>query len=416
MSLLRAELGRGVISLYVLDNKNGAHVNRKTIPSLALTTLFLIILGIIFFGVFSIGNDVGEPNLVHLPNHVKSFIPRMVLLPAVVIMTSIFLLFNTYNQKELFIYKLPFIATLGAMSYSVFLWHQPVIAFCRYLSYPNISLFTWGVVFVAVLIISWLSYNLIEKRVTINTRTRVVAIVSFVVINAFALSIYARKGIVRDVPELYITNGKYNDISLIEYNDNVHSLDVDFPESDKINVLVIGNSFARDWVNVIRESEIQEKVNISYINEISENKQKTKARLQKSDFVFIFDWKHNVPEFVWENIRPETDIWGIGTKNFGKHNGVIYKKRKQLGYFTQLMKIDYRYYEWNELLKKEWGDKYVDLLDISTAKDNSVYVFTDDDFFISPDCRHFSKSGALYFAKKINWNLIFNKDRNNEDY
>lgn len=394
----------GVISLYISEYKNEEN-RRKTIPPVALNTLFFIILVIIFFGVFSVGNELSEPNLVHLPNHVKSFIPRMVLLPAVVIMTSTFLLFNTNNQKELFIYKLPFVATLGAMSYSVFLWHQPVIAFCRYLSFPSVSLHMWAGVFVAVLIISWFTYNLIEKRVTINTRTRVVTIVSFVIINAFALSLYARNGIVRDVPELYVTNGKYNDISLIEYNDKVHSLDVDFPQSDKLNVLVVGNSFARDWVNVMQESEIKEKISISYLDGF-ENDEKVKNRISQSDYIFVFGWKHNIPSFVWDCNKPETEVWGIGTKNYGKHNGVIYKNRHKSDYYSQTMKIDERYYEWNELLKAEWGNNYIDILSLSTAEDNSVYVFTDNNIFISPDCRHLSKDGARFFAERINWNDV----------
>ena len=405
----------GVISLYIFEYKKDTAERDASDLDITTTALFVFLLLIVFLGVFSLGNTNEDSNLVHIPNHVKSFIPRSLLLIAVVLLTSVFVYLNSFVRNEPFILRLPFIALLGTMSYSVFLWHQPIIAFCRYLSYPDISLSTWAIVFTAVLFVSWFSYKRVEKKVYINILSRIITILSFVIINAFALAIYAMGGVVRDVPELYITHGKTYELPLIEYNDRVNSMDIDFPKSDNLNVLVIGNSFARDWVNVMLESEVKEMLNISYVNDMSDSKNKLKRRLPLSDYVFIFDWKNNVPGYLWDSLRPETEVWGIGTKSYGKHNGVIYKYRNKAEYFTKSMKIDHRYYLWNEQLKNEWGEKYIDLLSLSTVRGENVYVFTDDSVFISPDCRHLSRGGAQFFAKKINWNFIFNKEKNDED-
>ena len=42
-----------------------------------------------------------------------------------------------------------------------------------------------------------------------------------------------------------------------EYVDRIYEYDVDFPEENgKINVMLIGNSFARDFGNILLESEM----------------------------------------------------------------------------------------------------------------------------------------------------------------
>lgn len=58
-------------------------------------------------------------------------------------------------------------------------------------------------------------------------------------------------------------------------------------------------------------------------------------------------------------------------------------------------------------MKDQWGEKYVDLLSLSLAKDSSVYVFSDDNHYISQDCRHLTISGARFFAKRVDFDKIF---------
>ena len=52
----------------------------------------------------------------------------------------------------------------------------------------------------------------------------------------------------------------------------------------------------------------------------------------------------------------------------------------------------------NDSLEKEWGDRFVDLIHPLIDKNNMVPVFTNDCKFISEDCRHLTKGGAVYFS------------------
>lgn len=47
---------------------------------------------------------------------------------------------------------------------------------------------------------------------------------------------------------------------------------------------------------------------------------------------------------------------GIGTKNYGSCNGIIYKNRSSVDYFKQVAEIeDYGYILLNQQWKKAWG-------------------------------------------------------------
>lgn len=372
--------------------------------------LGVILLGIIiFFGCLG-GESVDEPNLVHLPNHTNSLIPRWILLLTTVFLTSL-LLINAQIGNSFFNKKVwnP-LCVVGAMSYSIFLWHQPIIAFYRYVNYPEVPWTIWMLIFLIVVVISYLSYTVVEKRLKLNKMTRWGTIICFILVNAFAVVVYAKGGIVRDVPELNISYGDTEPDAYTRYNDRIRAMAVDFPDNGRINVMVIGNSFARDMANVILESKMMDRVNISYSETTSSDTDFNK-RLHESDIVFFFGWKHNVPQSLWDNLQEKTQVWGIGTKNYGLHNGVIYKNRVEEDYYSQTMKIDARYFEWNDMLKEEWGEQYIDFLKMSVVdSSDNVLVFSDEKTFMSPDCRHLSKDGARYYAVRIDWEEIFGTD------
>lgn len=237
-------------------------------------------------------------------------------------------------------------------------------------------------------------------------RTRIVTFLAFVMINGAALALYMHAGVVRDVPELYVQMNNVHRNMHAEYVDRIFSYDKDFPMADngKINVLVIGNSFARDWGNILLESEMANKINLSYIAHIDE---KYKKRIKQADYVFVFGWKKDVPYYVWESVKSDAEVWGIGTKSFGESNGVIYKNRFRPDYFQQTMEIDHNFFIINELLKKEWKDKYIDLLELAHVGKGKVVVFSQGNKYISQDTSHLSQGGAKYFANKIDFNKIF---------
>ena len=55
-------------------------------------------------------------------------------------------------------------------------------------------------------------------------------------------------------------------------------------------------------------------------------------------------------------------------------------------------------------MKHLLGEQYLDLIGMVIDEEKTMPVFTPDHHFISQDCRHFSKGGAIYFGQLIDWN------------
>ena len=356
------------------------------------------LLFMIFFGAFMIGERAMPYNLTGGTNTIReSFLPREVLVLLTVLFAILSCLQNrTENKWSDLACHSKVIAPLGRMSLSVFLWHQPLFAFYRYFFADELSADVLICLIVVVFLLSVFTYYFIEKRITISKVSRLYLILSFVIVNAFALWIYQKGGVVRDIPELDIREGETDPMFLEQYTDRIYQYDHEFSQDNsRKKILVIGNSFARDFANILLESSVADSIQLSYHYDFESC---PLNRIHQCDRIYFFGWKHEVPEMVWQNLRPHAEIWGIGTKNHGTGNGIFYKYRHQKNYYTQRTIIKEDYYHVNRLLRDEWQSHYADLLSLTLQPDSTVPVFTPDHHFITYDGRHLTPSGARYYA------------------
>lgn len=323
----------------------------------------------------------------------------------ITVVLSLILLLKT-NKEILFdklIYNKCF-QFIGKISFSIFIWHQIFLAFYRYYFTSNITIAFLVVFLIIVFIVSILTYKFIEKM-TINKRSVILLSVLYGLVMVTSLFIYYRAGVVRDVPELGITYKNPYECRNTEYIDRIYNYDTDYNADDKIKILVVGNSFARDFACVLLESDYANKIDLSYHFHIEE---KLIDRIKNSDYIFFFSSKTKVPDYVWNNLPENAQIWGIGTKNYGESNGIIYSKRFNDDYFEQTVTLNENYEKLNRLLRKQWGEQYIDFIEMSKMPDGSIRIFTPDHKFISHDCHHLTKYGAKYYASIIDFNGIFN--------
>ena len=172
-----------------------------------------------------------------------------------------------------------------------------------------------------------------------------------------------------------------------------------------MNVLVSGVSFGRDFANILLESAWADKINLSYIFCHDEQYLERYARC---DYLFTFSKKTDVPAYVWKHLNPKAKVIGLGTKNFGTSNGIVYSRRNSADYKLQTISINPNFYLVNEDWKQSWGEAaYIDFLELSATDDGKIRCFTDDGKFISADCRHLVEAGAKWFAEKIDWDKVF---------
>ena len=371
------------------------------IKYISLCGLFLMI----FFGAFTIGERAMPYNLVGGTNTIReSFFPREMM----VLLTVLFAVLSCFhdqseNRWTIISRQSKLIAPLGRMSLSVFLWHQPLFAFYRYFFADELSPTILCCLIGIALLLSFSTYSLFEKRITINKMSRIYLIFSFIIVNVFALWIYQKGGIVRDIPELDIQEGVTDPKIFEQYTDRIYQYDHEFSQEYPVRkVLVIGNSFARDFANILLESPIKDSIQLSYHYGIEDC---PLSRVRECDRIYFFGWKHDVPEAVWKNLKQGAEVWGIGSKNHGTSNGIFYKYRHRSDYYSQRTTFRKEFHIVNRLFKEEWQGNYVDLLSLAIDSKGLVPVFTSDHKFITYDGRHLTPFGAHYYADKLSESL-----------
>lgn len=295
------------------------------------------------------------------------------------------------------------IVWIGKISFSLYMWHQVVLAFIRYSFINEMNLGLTIAYFTGITILSLITFRLIEKPLRDNNivsnkyviYTLLTGVLTSISISGYLLS---ASGVVRDVPELQYWRGEKNDVEIHRnYNLRVHGYEVPFEATDKIKVLVVGNSFARDWANILLESNYKDSINITYIFKLS--KQQNLNFLHQADFIFFSESdSKDLSNFFTSNQIDTTKVWNIGTKSFGTSNGQFYLQRNKPDYCSLRAIIPLEIQQQNESSNNQWGSKYVDLIGAISEDNNSVPVFTPDCKFISHDCRHLTQSGAKYYA------------------
>lgn len=394
----------GIAGMWIANHRNG----KLYINGIFSGVAFFLLLLVVFFGIIYGNMQNMEYDLVNGTALIgNSIIPPTFLLVMVVILTIIFVVSDNMQSSFVRLFaNVRLFCVLGMMSYSLFLWHQPILAFYRYSFASELTPLFVILFFISVVAVSYVTYHLIEKKVRVCMSTRIVTLLFFLLINGFSIALYMHAGVVRDVPELNVYMDRAHRNMHEKYVDRIFTYNKDFPMgSERKNVLVIGNSFGRDLANVLLESHVADSINLSYIRHLSE---KYISRINQADYLFFFGWKHDVPNYVWNNLKPGSEIYGYGTKSFGMSNGIIYRNRHRSDYFLQTARINPNFIMLNKQLKDEWKDKYIDFLEPSLANDDeSVVVFTEDHKMLSKDTRHLTKDGAMYFAKKLDFKRIF---------
>ena len=391
----------GVVGILV-----GNCISKKGYSSKLYYIIFALLICIVFINIVALdihaigtdvrkiggGNEIYETGLI---------LPKQLLLTLTVVLSAVFVYLGS-KSKGISNRWLEFV---GKRSYSIFIWHQGMIAFYRYLWSTEI---TWAfiiVFFVMLFVLSELTYRLIEKRF-VNFRHSILVTISMTLALLIAGGyVYVKAGVVRDVPELNIYKDYTHRGMHAEYVDRVYGYDKDFSQdANKRKVLVQGNSYGRDMANVLLESSYKDSIDISYIfswDSIYID------RIRQADYIFTFGRKSEVPDYAWTNIKASAKVVGIGTKNFGHSNGVIYTNRFSPDYYKQSVELHSWYKQTNESWKKDWGENYVDFIQLALTDSNRVRLFTDDGKYISQDCYHLTPAGAKWFAKEIDFKKIF---------
>lgn len=261
------------------------------------------------------------------------------------------------------------------------------------------------------LIISVVSHMLIEKRLSERLRRTTIAVLCICisgVVFASGIGVYLKGGVMRNVPELDVVISDIHRGMHGEYNERVYAMNVEFSEDDRIKVLAVGNSFVRDWCNVLLESDIAKDLDISYVYD-SVIDEEYADRIAKADFIFVngsMVCEDKLPKCIGDHMGNGAELWSVGTKCYGVSNGNIYNRRYRQDY----LQMTASYTDVREQYQRELalcGEQYVDFMKPVLQENDQVRIFTDTGKFISQDCRHLTRAGAQYYAGILDLDRIF---------
>ena len=331
---------------------------------------------------------------------------------AVTVATALLILLFTQDDRDWDLPVLKQLAWLGRASYSFFIWHQVVIAFVKYAWCARLHFFHVLICLGLTFLLSAFSYFFVEIRMERVLKDRakgrrclVLCVVFSLLISACGLVVVRRAGVVRDVPELGIDADHISANMHATYCDRVYAYDREFSGEGKLRVLVLGNSFGRDFGNILLESAYAEEIELSY----SPNAESAGAkRLKEADVIFYTVYGNQFRQLPTALSRAGTveKVRLIGYKNYGDNNGNIYNRRHRSDYFESSISLTEDYFLQNDRLRQEYGEAYIDMLTPVRKADGTIRVFTAEGKFISQDCRHLTSFGAAYYAELLDLALL----------
>jgi len=328
----------------------------------------------------------------------------------------------------------------GLISYSAYLWHQPLFAFARQaLETPPTSLFC--VLSVLSLLLAYLSWKYVEtpfRRRSGFGRSQIFAFAGIGTTLFLTAGIYgwASGGIVRTFDGAEFVQIR-KDVARAYNSTNIAKSRLrDFDNSGKPAVLIIGDSFAGDLTNAVHESGLLDKIQIStfpiafacgnlYLPEeivsktipqsaqaiCAKHKKYTDEKLlslmRRADSIWLVSsWTASTAALLEDSVRNLERDFGrkfivFGNKWFGTvslRKFYLMDEQARLAYRASITEDDR--VPLQILRQTFWGKNYVDVASFFCEND-ACRVFTEDGKLISHDGRHLTEDGARYLGRKL---------------
>lgn len=339
---------------------------------------------------------------------------------------------------------------VGLISYSLYLYHFPIFSLTRYYSLvAGYNLYGKIAIMLVVFLISYLSYNFIEKPFRNKKKININKFLSILTLSIF-LMLFFNSLILKNK----IQNKKFDIVKEFSLDNNIYKSEKNkYPYNDKlkknkINILIIGNSHSADTYIIFKElyannddlNFIRFNTQVRCLKDLSENqlcKKKLKKEkyelLKMSDYlVFSTSWNEDdvdflesilkelnhektktiimssSPTFHWTNVFTVLDKFVL--QNY-KLPSPEQTKQLEEKLFTQ---IPNSVFERNKRLKKiskENGLTYLDKFKYTCDLNKKrCKILTDQYKKIYYDLGHYTLDGSFYFArlfKNLGWSELF---------
>ena len=417
------ELLAGTCAALILRKNIPALEANKTInDGLSFLGLFLIMIA-----VFSFNNSTPFPGLYAL-------------IPATG--TWLVIVFSERSNYAKNFLGTPILVFLGLISYSTYLWHQPIFSFYEHSGITLSGPILYLCLALLSIFLGFLSWKYVEqpfRNRSYLTRATIFKLsigcsVIFITLGSIGYfmngfpnryGVEDRKLLTQFIDVTDYTQRRFDSLELKKFSEDKNS-----------KLLIIGDSFAKDVVNAVYENDMASEYEISTVQinsecgnlfldfDFAENiPPKNRARcdfldsyessavrdlLENADEIWLASsWKIWVAELLPEsvdNLRNtfEKPLYVFGPKNFGtvSQKAMLDIPVDERAAFTQIPSQEI--IEINNLMKNSLPDDvFVNVLEGFCETTLTCRLFTDEGELISYDGSHVTKEGASIYGKLI---------------
>ncbi|NNF00464.1 MAG: acyltransferase [Pyrinomonadaceae bacterium] len=306
---------------------------------------------------------------------------------------------------------------IGLISYSLYLWHQPLFAFARIKSFEEPATYIYLLCILGAFLLAGLSWKFEMDFRNDQKISRKFLVLSAAICSAVILS----SGLI-----FHYTSGFYNSYDELRSSfsenyagnknigyvaRNLSFIGRRFHQEDKKNLLLIGDSFTRDLINMGLANNYFSNVEPSIYNRKfnclgSSGKSIDELGLLKDAEIVIVTYRTLDPDekACWSrDLRLLTEsnkkVIVVGPKDFGYNINAVLRSNA-VDKYDHKNKISADVLEFNNFLKEETPKaNFVDLIDLVSDGNQNVRLYSKDKKLLSTDRHHLTIFGAKEYGQ-----------------
>lgn len=328
--------------------------------------------------------------------------------------TSLMIAFTKPNSLTYRMLSQKLMMIIGFSSYSIYLFHQPILSFLRLATEGEVEVYKQLLFSLISIPLGYLSWKFVETpfRSKQNVPNKIFyTLTSLLILLLICVGFFLHKSYGMHKFSFFSKYSYGNNPQV--YADRAFALRKDRFSTAQNKMLIIGNSFARDFYNALEEQGVLNDYEVIYLDNYYKDTKSSRLLMKSAD---IITWVSSSglantlisPQVLKTNamiLKNELtkysngNYYYIGTKNFGFNNNFI-KHMDWNDSLNYMVKINPSNILADKIESEVFSDRYISLLSL-LKNGNKIRVFTEKHQFISFDTEHTTKAGAIYLGEKI---------------
>lgn len=325
---------------------------------------------------------------------------------------AITICFARYSKAWHAVLAHPLMLSIGAISYSLYLWHQPLLAFARSWSPGPVGPLLLAGLMLVCFPIAYGTWRYVEtpfRQPAVGSRPWVsgsVAVLMSLCLIGLGLYLNASYGVLARLGEgagsATELDKRFYNLGAFKYKKTVYS------EPQRPHVLIVGNSFGRDFVNMVTETFGDQWAEMVYRDDLPDClrtiRDPADQRLLSQSDVVVFASNVLYGGCIRDNIRDAERvgkaIFYVGTKDFGANvNWLIRLPASERA--NQFNETSETILNLDAAMEQQVSPAHFIAVLTPILKDRHIPITDQRGRLLSSDRQHLTRFGAMYLGEKV---------------